>query len=59
MPKKPVKCGIKVWVLGDSQMGYFSKFDGYYGKVTSPEKCLGARVVKTLTEPLKGKFHHV
>ena len=40
-------------------MGYFSKFDVYCGKGTSPEKSLGARVEKTLTEPLKGKFHHV
>ena len=59
MPKKPVKRGIKVWVLGDSKTGYFSKFDVYCGKGTSPKKSLGARVVKTLTEPLKGKFHHV
>lgn len=59
MPKKPVKRGIKVWVLGDSETGYFSKLDVYCGKGTSPEKSLGARVVKTLTEPLKGKFHHV
>ena len=32
MPKKPVKRGIKVWVLGDSETGYFSKFDDYCGK---------------------------
>ena len=59
MPKKPIKRGIKVWVLGDSQTGYFSKFDIYCGKGSSPEKNLGTRVVKTLTEPLKWKFHHV
>ena len=59
MPKKPIKRGIKVWVLGDSQTGYFSKFEIYCGKGSSPEKNLGTRVVKTLTEPLKGKFHHV
>ena len=59
MPKKPVKRGIKVWVLGDSRTGYFSKFDIYCGKGASPEKNLGSRVVKTLTEPLKQKFHHV
>lgn len=58
MPQKPIKRGIKVWVLGDSQTGYFSKFDIYCGKGSSPEN-LGTRVVKTLTEPLKGKFHHV
>ena len=59
MPMKPVKRGIKVWVLGDSHNGYFSRFDIYTGKGASPEKGLGARVVKSLTEPLKNKFHHV
>ena len=59
MPMKPIKRGIKVWVLGDSTTGYFSKFEIYCGKGSSPEKKLGSRVVKTLTEPLKGKFHHV
>ena len=29
MPKKPIKHGIKVWVLGDSTNGYFSRFDIY------------------------------
>ena len=48
-----------MWVLGDSQTGCFSKFDIYCGKGSSPKKNLGTRVVKTLTEPLKGKFHHV
>ena len=38
---------------------YFSKLEIYSGKRSSPEKNLGSRVVKTLTEPLKGKFHHV
>ena len=59
MPMKPVKRGIKVWVLADSHNGYFSKFEVYTGKTASPEKCLGSRVVKSLTEPLKHKFHHV
>ena len=27
MPMKPVKRGIKVWVLGDSSNGYFSEFN--------------------------------
>ena len=56
---KPIKRGIKVWVLGDSHTGYFSKFDIYCGKGASPEKNLGTRVVKNVTEPLRGKFHHV
>ena len=56
---KPIKRGIKVWVMADSHTGYFSKFQVYTGKGDSPEKGLGPRVVKSLTEPLKHKFHHV
>ena len=60
MPMKPVKRGIKVWVLGDSHNGYFSRFQVYTGKKDgSVEKGLGARVVKDLTSSLKGKYHHV
>ena len=60
MPLKPIKRGIKVWVLADSHNGYFSEFEIYTGKKgNSPEKDLGARVVKTLTASLKGKNHHV
>ena len=32
MPKKPIKRGIKVWVLGDSSNGYFSQLEVYTGK---------------------------
>ena len=33
MPKKPTKCGIKVWIVGDSTNSYFfSRFDVYTGK---------------------------
>ena len=49
----------RVRVLGESQTGFFSKFDIYYGKGSSPEKNLATCVVKTLTELLKEKFHHV
>ena len=59
MPMKPVKRGIKVWVLGDSHNGYFLKFQIYTGKEGSGEKQLGQRVVKDLTQDLKGKNHHV
>ena len=60
MPMKPIKRGIKVWVLGDSSNGYFSNFQIYTGKVgATAETCLGARVVKDLTHDLKGKYHHV
>ena len=59
MPMKPIKRGIKVWVLGDSCNGYFSKFEIYTGKGAVAEKGQGARVVKSLTSQLKGKNHHV
>ena len=59
MPQKPIKRGIKVWVLGDSSNGYFTKFEVYTGKGATAEKGLGTRVVKSLTSELKGKNHHV
>ena len=59
MPKKPIKRGIKVWVLGDSSNGYFNRFDIYTGRKEDREVGLGAYVVKKLTEDLKDKYHHV
>ena len=60
MPMKPTKRGIKVWVAADSTNGYFSRFEVYTGKKNNTtEHGLGARVVKTLTSDLKGKYHHV
>ena len=66
MPLKPVKHGIKVWILGDSLNGYFSRFDVYTGKKgnaaevgNATEVGLGARVVKELTSDMQGKYHHI
>ena len=59
MPLKPVKRGIKVWALAVSDNGYFTKFQVYTGKEGSGEKQLGQRVVKDLTQHLKGKKHHI
>ena len=56
VPMKPVKRGIKVWALADSHNGYFHKFQVYAGKEGSGEKQLGQRVVKDLTQNLKGKI---
>ena len=44
LPMKPIKRGIKVWVLGDRSNRYFWNFL--------------ARVVKELTSDIKGKYHH-
>ena len=56
---KPIKHGIKVWVLGDSSNGYFSYFDVYTGRKEQREEGLGAHVIKSLTSDLKHKYHHV
>lgn len=60
MPKKPTKRGIKVWVLADSNNGYFSRLDVYTGKKgNTAEKNLGMRVVKELTTDFQEKWHRV
>ena len=59
MLMKPIKRGIKVWVLGDSTNGYFRHFQVYTGRQENREVGLGAHVVKTLTQDLKHKYHHV
>ena len=60
MPKKPIKRGIKVWVLGDSSNGYFSRLEVYTGKKgNSVEKNLGSRVVKDLTKDFQQRWHRV
>ena len=59
IPMKPIKRGIKVWVLGDSTNSYFSRFQVYTGRQENHEVGLGAHVVKTLTSDLKNKYHHV
>ncbi len=56
MPMKPIKRGIKVWVLADS---YFSKFEVYTGKQQDRHVGLGEYVVKTLTKGLEKKNHHI
>ena len=60
MPLKPTKQGIKVWVAADSTNGDSSRSEVYTGKKNNTtEHGLGARVVKTLTSDLKGKYHHL
>ncbi len=60
MPNKPVKRGIKVWVLADSTNGYFSRLEVYTGKKgNTVEHNLGLRVVKDLTEPYQHMWHRV
>ena len=60
MPQKPIKRGIKVWVLGDSSNGYFVDFTVYTGKEGNVAvKGLGFQVVLSLAKQLQGKHHVV
>jgi len=46
MPKKPVKFGIKLWVICEADSGYCLKFQVYTGKVDDgPERGLAYRIV--------------
>ena len=59
LPMKPTKRGIKVWVFGDANNGYFSNLSVYTGKeVIKREEGLCTKVVKNLTTELKGLHHH-
>ena len=35
MPKKPIKWGIKVWMIAEPKTGYISNFTVYLGKCSS------------------------
>ena len=57
---KPVKWGIKLWVLFESKTGYVFNFQVYLGKEGDHvEHNLAWRVVKHLVGPIKGLFHHL
>ena len=58
MPMKPVKRGIKVWVIADRNR-YFSQLQVYTGKKKSVEHTLGEHVVKELTKNFTGCWHYV
>ena len=56
MPKKPIKRGIKAWVLADSKTGYISRLEIYKGKNgNSTDNGLGSKVVKNLCQNIKHK----
>ena len=59
MPLKPVKRGIKVWCLADSNNGYIHAFDVYTGKTETKEDGLGTRVVLMLSSHLQDCNHHL
>jgi len=54
LPIKPIKWGIKIWALCDSDTGYLHRFNIYTGKETTTyEMGLAHRVVHKLTGHLK------
>ena len=54
MPKKPVRRGIKVWMLADATNGYVTSLEVHTGKKgDAVETGLRARVVKNLTHHLQ------
>ena len=61
MPMKPVRRGIKMWVLADATNGYISAMQVYTGKKAGsvPERGLGYRVVTDLARDLQGKKYHI
>jgi len=60
MPKKPVKFGIKVWVICEADTGYCLKFQIYTGKLDEgQEHGLAYRVVFDLMEDYLDKNHHL
>lgn len=57
MPAKPVKRGIKVWMLCDAQSAYLSRFDIYLGRQDNrTEHGLGYNVVMRLSDHLQHSF---
>jgi len=61
VPLKPIKRGIKVWECADASNGYVCNLQVYTGKQDGgiTEHGLGYRVVRELSQPFIGKYHHV
>ena len=61
MPKKPVKWGMKIWCLCDSETSYCSAFSVYTGATGNPNDGLdlGYRVVMNLMRPYLSSNRHV
>ena len=57
---KPIKWGIKLWVLCEAKTGYVNKFQVYLGKEgNATEQNLARRVVHDLTRHVQHKYHQI
>ena len=55
LPMKPVKWGVKVWVMAESKTGYVNHFQVYTGAIQGKaEKDLAHRIVMDLAKPYFG-----
>uniref|UniRef100_A0A8C5BAP3 PiggyBac transposable element-derived protein domain-containing protein n=1 Tax=Gadus morhua TaxID=8049 RepID=A0A8C5BAP3_GADMO len=55
LPMKPVKWGIKVWVMAESSTGYVNNFQVYTGAIVGKtETGLAHRIVSDLAQPYFG-----
>lgn len=54
LPKKPIKCGVKLWVRCDAKTRYAYDINVYAGKETeNVDVTLGERVVKKLCQNVR------
>lgn len=57
---RPVRWGIKLWVLCEAKTGYVFNFQVYLGKEEGAvEHNLARRVVKHLIAPIEDKYHNL
>ncbi|KAL6465510.1 hypothetical protein MHYP_G00256430 [Metynnis hypsauchen] len=61
MPSKPLRKGLKVWMLCDSRSGYCHRTRLHVGKPGDDAAiaALGHRVVMSLVRGLEGRHHHL
>uniref|UniRef100_A0A671QAP2 Si:ch211-130m23.5 n=1 Tax=Sinocyclocheilus anshuiensis TaxID=1608454 RepID=A0A671QAP2_9TELE len=61
MPSKPLRKGLKVWMLCDSRSGYCHRTRIYVGKPSDDlaAAALSHKVVTSLARGLEGRHHHI
>ncbi|XP_066512564.1 piggyBac transposable element-derived protein 4-like [Hoplias malabaricus] len=61
MPSKPMRKGLKMWMLCDSRSGYCHRTRLHVGKPGDDASAitLGYRTVTSLVRGLEGRYHHI